>query len=121
MGIASRLDRRCEKPKAVGHRLSLLGRYVQVDKTFGFETAVEEAQNALMAASVEAASGYRGVGLVKLMGRRSGFIAVQVRTRGRGCTACCPHWGVHCYPAKVPASVLWHCRPHWHRGWWMCV
>ena len=30
-----------------------------------------------MAAKVEATSGYRGIGLVKLMGRRSGFIAVQ--------------------------------------------
>jgi 6-phosphofructokinase 1 len=48
-----------------------------IDRTFGFETAVEEAQRALLTAKVEASSGYRGVGLVKLMGRRSGFIAVQ--------------------------------------------
>lgn len=50
---------------------------LMIDRTFGFETAVEEAQAALMAAKVEATSGYRGIGLVKLMGRRSGFIAVQ--------------------------------------------
>lgn len=48
-----------------------------IDRTFGFETAVEEAQRALLTAKVEASSGYRGVGLVKLMGRRSGFIAIQ--------------------------------------------
>jgi 6-phosphofructokinase 1 len=58
-------------PKSIDNDILL------IDKTFGFETAVEEAQNALMAAKVEACSGYRGVGLVKLMGRRSGFIAVQ--------------------------------------------
>ena len=43
-----------------------------------FETAVEEAQKALLAAKVEASSAYRGIGLVKLMGRQSGFITVQV-------------------------------------------
>lgn len=51
--------------------------FMLFDKCFGFETAVEEAQKALMAAKVEAESGYRGIGIVKLMGRRSGFIAVQ--------------------------------------------
>jgi len=34
-----------------------------------------------MAAKVEASSAYRGIGIVKLMGRQSGFIAMQV---------CCP-------------------------------
>lgn len=58
-------------PKSIDNDILL------VDKTFGFETAVEEAQKPLMAAKVEASSGYRGVGLVKLMGRRSGFIAVS--------------------------------------------
>jgi 6-phosphofructokinase 1 len=49
----------------------------QVDKCFGFDTAVEEAQRALLAAKVEASSGYKGLGIVKLMGRSSGFIAMQ--------------------------------------------
>ncbi|CAK0785553.1 hypothetical protein CVIRNUC_008763 [Coccomyxa viridis] len=48
-----------------------------IDRCFGFETAVEEAQRALLAAKVEASSAFRGVGLVKLMGRSSGFIAMQ--------------------------------------------
>lgn len=50
---------------------------VQIDKCFGFDTAVEESQRALMAAKVEATSAYKGIGLVKLMGRQSGFIAMQ--------------------------------------------
>ncbi len=46
-------------------------------RCFGFETAVEEAQRALLAANVEARSASNGLGLVKLMGRQSGFIAMQ--------------------------------------------
>ena len=38
---------------------------------------MERAQTALMAAKIEARSAKRGVGLVKLMGRSSGFIAMQ--------------------------------------------
>lgn len=50
---------------------------LQIDKCFGFDTAVEEAQTALLAAKVEASSADHGIGLVKLMGRSSGFIAMQ--------------------------------------------
>ncbi|CAD7701879.1 unnamed protein product [Ostreobium quekettii] len=48
-----------------------------VDKCFGYDTACDEAQRALLAAKVEARSTRRGVGLVKLMGRNSGFIATK--------------------------------------------
>lgn len=50
---------------------------MQIDKCFGFDTAVEEAQRALLAAKVEASSAFNGVGIVKLMGRQSGFIAMN--------------------------------------------
>jgi 6-phosphofructokinase len=43
-----------------------------IDKSFGFDTAVEEAQRAINAAHVEAESVHNGIGLVKLMGRYSG-------------------------------------------------
>jgi 6-phosphofructokinase 1 len=46
-----------------------------VQKTFGFETAVTEARRAIYAAHTEAEAVHNGVGLVKLMGRDSGFIA----------------------------------------------
>lgn len=47
--------------------------FVQViDKSFGFDTAVEEAQRAINAAHVEAESVENGIGVVKLMGRFSG-------------------------------------------------
>lgn len=45
-----------------------------IDKSFGFDTAVEEAQRAINAAHVEAESFENGVGVVKLMGRYSGKV-----------------------------------------------
>ncbi len=48
-----------------------------VPKSFGFATAVEAATMALEAAHVEASGAHHGIGLVKLMGRESGFIAAQ--------------------------------------------
>lgn len=48
-----------------------------VQKTFGFETACDEAVVALRAAQAEARSHKYGIGLVKLMGRHSGFVAAQ--------------------------------------------
>jgi 6-phosphofructokinase 1 len=46
-----------------------------VEKTFGFDTAVELAQLAINGAHTEALSARNGIGLVKVMGRDSGFIA----------------------------------------------
>ena len=43
-------------------------------RTFGFETAVQEAEIVIDRAHVEAKSVFNGVGLVKLMGRHAGFI-----------------------------------------------
>jgi 6-phosphofructokinase 1 len=54
-----------------------------IDKSFGFDTAVEEAQRAINAAHVEAESTHNGVGLVKLMGRYSGYIAMHATLASR--------------------------------------
>ncbi|MGA2330653.1 MAG: ATP-dependent 6-phosphofructokinase [Syntrophales bacterium] len=71
-----------EEAKKRGLKLSVIGipktidndiSYVQV--TFGFETAVSEAKKATYAAHAEAVGARNGIGLVKLMGRDSGFIA----------------------------------------------
>ena len=56
-------------PKTIDNDVSF------VQKTFGFETAVTEARRATYAANTEAVAARNGVGLVKLMGRDSGFIA----------------------------------------------
>jgi 6-phosphofructokinase 1 len=46
-----------------------------IDKTFGFETAVQEASKVIESAHEEAKGAPNGIGLVKLMGRESGYIA----------------------------------------------
>jgi 6-phosphofructokinase 1 len=46
-----------------------------IDQSFGFQTAVAEATRAIRSAHVEAEASPNGIGLVKLMGRHSGFIA----------------------------------------------
>ncbi|KAJ9512526.1 hypothetical protein QJQ45_018973, partial [Haematococcus lacustris] len=60
----------------------------RVFRCFGFDTAVEEAQRALLAAKVEASSARKGLGLVKLMGRQSGFIALQASMASGVVDAC---------------------------------
>ena len=56
-------------PKTIDNDISF------VQRTFGFDTAVAEARRATDAANAEAESARNGIGLVKLMGRDSGFIA----------------------------------------------
>lgn len=56
-------------PKTIDNDIPL------IDSSFGFNTACEVAERMLEAAYVEATSAINGVGLVKLMGRYSGFIA----------------------------------------------
>ncbi|XVF61536.1 hypothetical protein PTKIN_Ptkin08bG0137400 [Pterospermum kingtungense] len=58
-------------PKTIDNDILLM------DKTFGFDTAVEEAQRAINSSYIEAHSAFHGIGIVKLMGRSSGFIAMQ--------------------------------------------
>ncbi|CAK9324661.1 unnamed protein product [Citrullus colocynthis] len=59
-----------------------------IDKSFGFDTAVEEAQRAISAAHVESESHENGIGLVKLMGRNSGFIAMYATVASRDVDCC---------------------------------
>jgi 6-phosphofructokinase 1 len=56
-------------PKTIDNDVSF------VQRTFGFETAVTEARRATYSANTEAEAARNGIGLVKLMGRDSGFIA----------------------------------------------
>ncbi|XP_058206676.1 ATP-dependent 6-phosphofructokinase 3-like [Rhododendron vialii] len=59
-----------------------------IDKSFGFDTAVEEAQRAINAAHVESDSIENGIGLVKLMGRYSGYIAMYATLASRDVDCC---------------------------------
>jgi 6-phosphofructokinase 1 len=51
--------------------------FAMIQKSFGFDTAVDKAVDVVTAAHMEAKSAIHGVGLVKLMGRESGFIATH--------------------------------------------
>jgi 6-phosphofructokinase 1 len=46
-----------------------------IDRSFGFETAFSAAVDVIQSAHVEATGAKNGIGVVKLMGRHSGFIA----------------------------------------------
>ena len=84
-----------EAAARAGHALSVIGIPKTIDndvsfvqRTFGFETAVTEARRAPYAATTEAEAAPNGIGLVKLMGRDSGFIAaysVLVNTQVNFC------------------------------------
>lgn len=56
-------------PKTIDNDLSF------IEKTFGFETAVHTAVDIITSAHNEAGGADSGIGIVKLMGRDSGFIA----------------------------------------------
>lgn len=64
----------------VGIPKSIDNDVVLFDRTFGFDTAVAKASEVIRNAWVEASSCERGVGIVKLMGRDSGFVAMHGAT-----------------------------------------
>ncbi len=56
-------------PKTIDNDLNL------IQKSFGFDTAIEKAAEAIKSAHVEAKGAFNGIGLIKIMGRNSGHIA----------------------------------------------
>jgi 6-phosphofructokinase 1 len=73
--ISEEIRRRGLKIAAIGIPKTIDNDISFVQKSFGFETAVSEARRATYAAHREAEGARNGIGLVKLMGRDSGFIA----------------------------------------------
>ncbi len=58
-------------PKTIDNDISY------IDKSFGAETAFSKACDAIQSAHVEAKGAFNGIGIVKVMGRHSGFIAAN--------------------------------------------
>lgn len=77
LAISREIEKRHLKIAVVGIPKTVDNDIEFVEKTFGFDTAVEKASEAVAAAHMEAHSQINGIGLVKLMGRDSGFIAVH--------------------------------------------
>jgi 6-phosphofructokinase 1 len=74
--IAEEVQRRGLKISVIGIPKTIDNDISYVERSFGFETAVSEAVESIDAAHTEAKGARNGIGLVKLMGRESGFIAV---------------------------------------------
>lgn len=73
-----------EIAESMGYKLSVIGVPKTIDndisyiqKSFGFETSFTKAVDAIYSAHIEAKGVPNGIGLVKLMGRYSGFIAAN--------------------------------------------
>lgn len=69
-------------PKTIDNDIAI------IDESFGFRTAVDVAVKAIEAANVEAICAENGVGLVKLMGRDAGFIAMHACLANRDVNVC---------------------------------
>ena len=79
-------------PKTIDNDIDL------IDRSFGFQTAVEAAQDAIQSAKTEARCNLpNGVGIVKLMGRSSGFIATY---------AALASGAFHCYMHQIYATEI---------------
>ncbi|MBN1306830.1 MAG: ATP-dependent 6-phosphofructokinase [Chitinispirillaceae bacterium] len=75
--IAEEIERRKLKTAVIGIPKTIDNDLSFVQKSFGFETAVGKAVEAVAGAHVEAHDAVNGIGIVKVMGRESGFIAAH--------------------------------------------
>jgi 6-phosphofructokinase 1 len=69
-------------PKTIDNDIPL------IDKSFGFETSVSESIRAIRSAYVESIGVQHGIGLVRLMGRDAGFIAMEASNSSRDVNIC---------------------------------
>jgi len=74
-GIFEEVTRRGLKIAVVGVPKTIDNDIPYISRTFGYDTAVDMATLAIRSAHVEAQGAPNGVGVVKLMGRHSGYIA----------------------------------------------
>ncbi|MBF0544126.1 MAG: ATP-dependent 6-phosphofructokinase [Candidatus Riflebacteria bacterium] len=75
--ITEEISRRGLKISLIGIPKTIDNDIIFLEKTFGFETAFSLAVDSIRVAHVEAKGFQNGVGLVKLMGRQSGYIAAN--------------------------------------------
>lgn len=77
LALTQELKRRNLEISVIGIPKTIDNDIEWIERSFGVATAVEEATRALEAAHAEARGAYNGIGLVKLMGRHSGFITAH--------------------------------------------
>jgi len=72
----------CNIPRSVDNDIPI------IDESFGYQSCIEEAQRIIESAWVESRSHKNGVGLIRLMGLKSGFIAMG-SSLASGCVNVC--------------------------------
>jgi 6-phosphofructokinase 1 len=77
LAVAEEIERRKLRVAVVGVPKTIDNDLSFVQRSFGFETAVSQAVKIVSGAHVEADDAINGIGLVKVMGRDSGFIAAH--------------------------------------------
>ncbi len=75
--IAQEVGKRNMKISVIGVPKTIDNDIYFVSRTFGFDTAVAKATEAIRCAHTEALGAPNGIGMVKLMGREAGFIAAE--------------------------------------------
>ena len=85
--LSREIARRGLKVGVVGVPKTIDNDLFWIERSFGFATAVEAAR-AIAAAHAEARGAYNGIGLVKLMGRHSGFITAHAALVDSDCNFC---------------------------------
>jgi 6-phosphofructokinase 1 len=80
--ITEELARRGLRKAVVGIPKTIDNDIMYLDKSFGFETAFAQAVQAVKSAYAEAQGAVNGIGLLKLMGRDSGFISCYAALAG---------------------------------------
>ncbi len=97
LDIANEIEKRGLKVGVIGIPKTVDNDLEFIDRSFGFETAVQNAKEAVASIHMEAHSQINGIGLVKLMGRESGFIATA--------TALASHETNFCLIPEVPFDL----------------
>ena len=77
LAIAAEIEKRNLKVAVIGIPKTIDNDLSFIQRSFGFETAVSKAVESVAGAHVEAKDAINGIGIVKLMGRESGFIAAH--------------------------------------------
>lgn len=75
MGLVAEIKKRGLSISVIGVPKTIDNDIHFIDRSFGFETAFSAAVDVIRSARVEATGAKNGIGVVKLMGRHSGFIA----------------------------------------------
>ena len=95
--VAEEIEKRNLKIAVIGIPKTVDNDLLFIQRSFGFDTAVMKATEAVSAAHMEAHSHINGIGLIKLMGRESGFIAAS--------TALASHETNFCLIPEVPFDL----------------